>query len=87
MGGGKVGEGTSGCTNFVLSGVPTEYHTGQDFAIFLIDPDRIPEGHGLTGIWPVTRGIVRAPVEGEMTIDELEERVEAVGYEPFPDLP
>lgn len=87
VGGGTVGNGTVGCTHFLLSGVPTDFAIDQRFAIFLIDPELVPETYRLVGIWPAVNNLVMTPMDGELTVEELTERVATAGYNPFPSAP
>jgi hypothetical protein len=89
VGGGTVGAGTAACTRPTISGVPSDFEIGQRFAIFLIDPNLVPETDRLVGIWPVTDGVVQTPRDGDMTIEELGDRLTAFpnGENPFGPFP
>lgn len=87
--GGTVGAGTAACTRYTLLGVPSDFKMGQRFAIFLVDPDLVPETYRVVGIWPVVDGVVETPLEGDMSIDELQDRLSAFpnGESPFGPFP
>lgn len=74
--------GTFGCATFLVSGLP-ELTQGERYAFFVEERTvQVPEGSAPVTftLWPVSSGgIVKTPLDGDLTIDEFVSAVRAAG--------